>query len=36
MIINSLERAGISSDGLFVKAGERTAAFSGVLNGEGE
>ena len=36
LIRSSLERVGLSSAGLCVKSGERTAAFSGVLNGAGE
>ena len=36
LIRSSLERAGLSTDGLCVKPGENTAAFSGVLNGEGD
>ena len=36
MIKNSLTRAGVSDDGLFEKVGERTAAFSGFLNSNGD
>ena len=36
LIRNSLERVNLSSSGLCVKQGERTAAFSGVLNGAGD
>lgn len=36
MIKNSLTRVGLSADGLCVKKGERTAAFSGVLNNKGD
>jgi len=33
---NSLDRVGISTDGLCVKQGERTAAFTGVLDKNGD
>ena len=36
MIKNSLSRAGLFVDGLCEKVGERTAAFSGFLNSDGE
>ena len=36
LIRNSLERVGVSSNSLLVKTGERTAAFSGVLDGAGD
>ena len=36
MIKNSLSRAGVPVDGLCEKVGERTAAFSGFLNNNGD
>ena len=36
MIRNSLSRVGVSADGLCRKAGERTAAFSGVIDKNGD
>ena len=36
MIKNSLIRAGVPVDGLCEKVGERTAAFSGFLNNNGD
>jgi sugar/nucleoside kinase (ribokinase family) len=35
-IYNSLEKVGISTDSLCVKQGERTAAFTGVLDKNGD
>lgn len=35
-IVNSLERVGVSADSLLVKKGERTAAFTGVLDKNGD
>ena len=36
LIENSLSRAGVSIDGLCKKVGERTAAFSGFINSNGD
>ena len=36
MIKISLERVGIDLNGLYFKEGERSAAFSGLINGKGE
>lgn len=35
-IVNSLQKVGISTDGLYVKQGARTAAFTGVLDKNGD
>lgn len=36
MIKRSLTRVGVATDGLCVKQGQRTAAFSGILTKEGD
>jgi len=35
LIVNSLEKVGLNTDSLCVKSGERTAAFTGVLDKNG-
>lgn len=35
-IVNSLQKVGLSTSGLYVKQGDRTAAFTGVLDKNGD
>jgi len=36
LLINSLRKVGIDVSGLFIKKGERTAAFSGIIDAKGD